>query len=118
MSESTPMNAPQRLKVLFTVVDVKKTEYYADLLRDLDANLQVSILGNGTAKEDTLRYLGLKADHKVVLISVLREDQVKKALALLEEKFATVRNGKGVAWTVPLTGMVGVTAYRFLSNAR
>ena len=37
---------------------------------------------------------------------------------VLEEKFRTIRNGKGVAFAVPMSGVIGVNMYRFLSNNR
>ena len=36
----------------------------------------------------------------------------------LEEKFATIKNGKGIAFAVPLSSVIGVNNYRFLSNYR
>ena len=40
----------------------------------------------------------------------------KAALAKLEEKFNTIKNGKGIAYTVPMTSTIGVAIYQFLSN--
>ena len=37
-------------------------------------------------------------------------------MKVLEEKFSTIRNGKGVAFAVPLSSVIGVNIYRFLSN--
>jgi hypothetical protein len=37
---------------------------------------------------------------------------------MLEEKFATVRGGKGVAYTVPLSGVMGAAIYSFLAYAK
>ena len=34
----------------------------------------------------------------------------------LEEKFKTVKGGKGIAYTVPMTSTIGVAIYQFLSN--
>jgi hypothetical protein len=36
----------------------------------------------------------------------------------LERKFATIKNGKGFAFAVPLSGVIGVNMYQFLSNNR
>ena len=43
---------------------------------------------------------------------------LEEAMQGLEEKFHTLRGGKGIAFTVPLTGVIGVAIYRFLSNNR
>ena len=51
-----------------------------------------------------------------MLISVIRADKAADALRLLEEKFRTVRGGKGIAYTVSMTSVIGVAVYQFLSN--
>lgn len=107
---------PQKLKLLFTVVDRNKAEFYTDFLQAFDANLQLSLLASGTAREEMLRYLGLGNTEKAVLLSVIREDRTDEILSALENKFKTLRGGKGIAFTVPLSSALGVSVYQFLSN--
>ena len=106
----------KKLKLLITVVNRKKTEFFIDLLGDLEANFQLSVLGQGTAHSETLRLLGLEDADKSVLFSVIREDKAVEALRVLVDKFEKVRGGKGIAFTVPLSSVIGVAIYRFLSN--
>ncbi len=117
-NKKTVSVAPQKLKLLFTIVNRSKAEFYMDLLQSFDINMQISVYGNGTANTETLRYLGLTDSEKAVIISVIKESKVKEALSLLEDKFNTIKNGKGIAYTVPMTGTVGVAIYQFLSNNR
>lgn len=117
-SRSASKTAPQKLKLLFTIVNRSKAELYMDLLQGFDINMQLALFGHGTASTETLRYLGLTDTEKAVIISVIKEERVKDALLLLEEKFNTIKNGKGIAYTVPMTGTVGVAIYQFLSNNR
>ena len=53
---------------------------------------------------------------KAVLIGVAREDRKKDVLEALQDKFDTVRGGGGIAYSVPLTSVIGVAIYGFLSN--
>lgn len=115
-TEKTGMLAPQKLKLLFTVVNRGKTEFYADLLQSFGVNMQMLLSAHGTASAETLHYLGLPDAEKGVLISVIRADREKEALATLEEKFRTIRNGKGIAYTVPMASTIGVAIYQFLSG--
>ena len=112
----SPMSAPQKCKLLFTVVNREKAEFYTDLLQTFEVNMQMVLAASGTASTETLRYLGLSDSEKSVILSVIREDRVKEALAALEERFKTVKNGKGIAYTVPMTSTIGVAIYQFLSN--
>ena len=43
-------------------------------------------------------------------------DKEDAALRFLDEKFKKVKNGKGIAFTVPMTSVIGVAIYQFLSN--
>ncbi len=108
----------KKLKLLITVVNRRKTEFYVDYLSGFEINFQTSVLGQGTARSETLYMLGLEDSDKGVIFSVLREDKAEEALRGLEEKFHSIRGGKGIAFTIPLSSVVGVAIYRFLSNNR
>ena len=112
------LTAPKKLKLLFTVVDRKKAEFFADLIGQFKVNLQIVLAGEGTAKTETLRLLGLDDAARAVIVSVIRDDIAQSIFETLEEKFESVRGGKGIAWSVPLSGAVGVAIYQFLSDYR
>ncbi len=108
--------APKKLKLLITVVNKNKAEFYMDYLQEYEVNMQMSMRARGTADSDLLHYLGLEDTEKRVLFSLIREDMAPAALKGLEEKFATVRDGKGIAYTVPLSSVAGAAIYQFLTN--
>ena len=62
--------------------------------------------------------LGLEDADRSVIFSLIREDRAEEILRGLDNKFTTVRGGKGIACTVPLSSVIGVAIYRFLSNNR
>ena len=106
----------KKLKILVTVVNRSKTEFYMDLLTSFEVNFQTAVLGQGTARSETLYMLGLEDSDKGVIFSVIREDKVQEAMHALEDKFHTLKNGKGIAFTIPMSSVIGVAIYRFLSN--
>ena len=114
-SHDTPI-APRKLKLLVTVVNREKGEFYLDFLQSFEVNFQTAMAAHGTASQETLRLLGLGESNKTVIFSVIREDMCDKALTALEQKFKTIKNGKGIAYTIPMTGTIGVAIYQFLSN--
>ena len=107
----------KKLKLLVTVVDRPKGEFYLDVISQFDVNCQMALGGLGTARSEILELLGLES-HKAVILSVVREDRVDAVMNCLEDKFATIKNGKGVAFAVPLSSVIGVNLYQFLSNNR
>ena len=110
--------APKALKLLVTVVNHAKADFYIDLLESFEVNMQMQMHASGTAGSELLHYLGLEHSDKSVLFSLIREDMAPLALKTLEEKFKTVRGGKGIAYTVPLSSVAGVAIYQFLGNNR
>ena len=107
-----------RLELMVTIVGRSKAEYYADLIQSFEVNLQVIALANGTADAGTLRYLGLTDTEKCVIFSVIQENKLPDALHTLNEKFNTVKGGKGIAYTIPLSSVIGKLIFGFLSNNR
>lgn len=107
-----------RLELLVTIVGRNKGEYYADLIQSLDVNLQVTAFGHGTADAKMLVLLGLDNSEKAVIFSVIQENKISDAVTMLDEKFKTIKDGKGIAFTVPLTSVIGTLIFRFLSNNR
>jgi hypothetical protein len=78
--------------------------------------MQLVVAGQGTATTEMMRFLGYSDNKKAIIISVIREDRANAALQFLNEKFKTIKNGKGIAFTVPMTSTIGVAIYQFLSN--
>ena len=107
----------KKLKMLVTIVDRPKGEFYLDVISQFDVNCQMALSGLGTAHSDVLELLGLEP-HKAVIISMVREDKTDAIMNCLEDKFATIKNGKGIAFAVPLSSVIGVNLYQFLSNNR
>ena len=107
----------KKLKLLFTVVDRNKGEFYLDVISQFEVNCQLAVGGLGTANSELVDLLGLNI-HKAVILSIAREDKVEEIMKCLEQKFATIKNGKGIAFAVPLSSVIGVNLYQFLSNNR
>ena len=117
MANTVNDSAIKKLKLLFTVVDKPKGEFYLDVISQFEVNCQMVVSGLGTATSELVDLLGLNP-HKAVILSVVREDLVEPIMETLEDKFATVRNGKGIAFAVPLSSIIGVNLYQFMSNNR
>lgn len=117
MANTVNESAIKKLKLLFTVVDRSKAEFYLDFISQYEVNCQMVLSGLGTAHSEIVDMLGLNR-HKAVILSVVREDKVDTIMNKLEEKFETIKNGKGVSFAVPLSSVIGVNLYQFLSNNR
>lgn len=103
------------LSLLITIVHKDKMEYYVDALQQFSINMQMVCIGNGTTK--TTVYVDEKGT-KAIIFSVIPDEKISKALNFLEDKFKSIMNGKGVAYTIPLSSVMGVQLYNFLGNIK
>ena len=117
MANAINESAIKKLKMLVTIVDRPKGEFYLDVISQFDVNCQMVLGGLGTAHSEILELLGLEP-HKAVILSMVREDKTEAIMNCLEDKFATIKNGKGIAFAVPMSSVIGVNLYQFLSNNR
>ncbi|MBQ7322155.1 MAG: hypothetical protein IJW99_08670 [Clostridia bacterium] len=108
----------EKLELMITIVNRNKADFYMDLIQSFDVNMQLAIPAQGTANAEIRSILGLVETDKTVIFSVIRENQAVQALNAIEERFRTIKNGKGIAYTIPLTSVIGVSIFGFLSNNR
>ena len=97
------------------VVHNDKAAYYSSLIQSHKANLQLTIPAKGTTHL-ILDYLGLTERPKTLIVSVVRADQSERLISLLDDLFKKGKDYKGVAFTLPMTSVIGTLVYGFLSN--
>ncbi len=107
--------APIKLEMLVTVVNRPKADFFVDLLEQFEINMQMVTYGEGTASSELVNSLGLSTQ-KAVIFSIVRSDKINKIKETLEEKFRTIRNGKGISFTIPLSSVIGASIYQFMCN--
>ena len=84
MKNTVNESAIKKLKLLVTVVDRAKGEFYLDVLSQFEVNFQMAVGGKGTAHSDLIEMLGLNI-HKATIISVVREDKVDEMVTSIEQ---------------------------------
>lgn len=116
-SSAAPKVNSGKLMLLVSIVPNNKAEFYTDLLQSsFEVNFQWTSRARGTANAEMLSLSEWNDQTKTAIFSVIKQERAKEALATLEEKFKTIKKGKGIAFTVPFSSMIGVAAYGFLSN--
>lgn len=109
------LKAPEKLKLLVTIVNRNKVEFFVDVLTGFEVNMQMIVYGNGTAPKD-LDLLGLNHSEKAIIFSFIKESQQKQILETLNDRFYRIRSGKGIAYVMTINSIIGVYLYQFLSN--
>jgi hypothetical protein len=109
-------NKVQKLYVLVTIVNRDASDVFIDFYRTLESNFQIVFYGKGTATKEIATYLGLSEVNKDIVLSIIREDRVKEALDYINRRFQVSKRHKGVAFTIKMQSIIGVSVYKFLSN--
>ena len=112
------LEAPKKIKLLVTIVQRNKADFYTSVIESFDVNYQTIIYAKGTAPSDIVKVLGLQETDKAIILSYVPEDKVSLILNSLEDKYFNKRNGKGVAFSVPMSSLIGVLVYQFLGNMK
>lgn len=108
--------APEKLELLIAIVNAPKVRFYTNLIQSSEANLYLAVQASGTSEKAIMNYLGLNQSNRSAIFSVVREDKLKDLLEVLDENFSKIKDGGGIAITVPLTSVIGTLVYGFLSN--
>lgn len=107
-----------RLKILVTVVNRPKADFYMDHIQSFGVNMQMVVFGHGTAPREIATAMGLADSERAVIFSVIGENNLRAALDSLDEKFNTIAGGKGIAYTIPMSSIIGKSIFNFLSDNR
>ena len=107
-----------RLKILITVMSRAKADFYMDHIQSFGVNMQMVVFGQGTAPREIATAMGLADSERAVILSIIGENQLQAALESLGEKFNTIVGGKGIAYTIPMTSIIGKSIFNFLSDNR
>ena len=113
--EDTRNIAPMKLEVVFAIVHNEKAAYFTSLIQSHKANIHLTVPAKGTSHL-ILDYLGLTERPKSLILSVVRADQSAQLIDLLSQNFQKGKKYKGIAFTIPMTSVIGTLVYGFLSN--
>ena len=110
------LKAPKKLKILVTIVDRTKTDFYLSALESYGVNMQTVLYAKGTAPTEIATMLGIVDSGKALILSVANEDIIPTIIAEYEDNYFKLRNSKGIAFTIPISSIIGVFIYNFLIN--
>lgn len=104
-------NKAPEYKVLKTLITIIDYEYEQELLKLFNENhipFNLITHGQGTASSYILDYLGLGETKKFVIISIIPDYKTSKIFDLLENKMHFNKPGRGIAFTIAVTGISSI----------
>lgn len=92
--------------MLVLIVDRNKTRKIVGCMSDHGVFSTFTMLARGTADSEILNLLGLGDSKKEIVLSTLRNSSAKSLLQKLTDDCGLEKPGQGIAFTVPLTGVL------------
>ena len=105
----------ESLEMIMTIIPKGKGAYFLKMYDRIDCSCQTSMPGLGTADSMMLGLFGLADLEKDVIFTLIKKSDIEKVFSVLDNE---LEMNKGIAFSIPLSGVVGKSVYMFLTNQR
>lgn len=106
----------KRIKLLIAIVYRGKGDDVAEILRESGVTYNMVSPAYSAAGSELMDYLGLTNPERDMVLSVITEDKVSSILNKILYKLDLDVPGNGLAFTIPITGVSGPLALRYISG--
>ncbi len=109
-------NTPRRVELLVAILERDLETAYAAVCNDCAVGVHFSAPGYGTAPKEYRHFFGLDEIEKRVAFSLVPNTSVKQILSRLTSELKLYLPGRGLAFTVPLSGISSIVSDAVLST--
>lgn len=109
-----PKNEIQ-LRCLLIIANRGLGDAISDQLKDF-AHFQSIILGRGTATSEIRSALGISEPEKDLIFCFIERHNVAMAFSVIEENFDFTKKHLGIAMTIPVSSVGGLTSFKILTG--
>lgn len=106
----------KRIKLLVAVVDRGRGNEVVEILKESGVTYNMVSPAYCAAGSEFMDYLGLTNPERDMVFSIVTEDKVDGILNKLLYKLNLDLPGNGFAFTIPITGVSGPLALRYISG--
>ena len=114
--EHTNCPVPQKVKMLITILKKDDGEEVAAFYRERGVTFNMIAPAYGAAGLEIMDYLGLTETEKDIVISISDGAHIDSILPEVREAFNLDKPNRGIAFTIPLAGISGPKALRYVSG--
>ncbi len=114
----TSQRLPNRSKLLISIVNRDDGLRLKEILDDISISLSFMFTGTGTARSVVLDYLGIGEITKAVIFSIIPESDEEAIMREIRTKMSLYLVGRGISFTVPLSGISEIVANGLNSAAK
>ena len=95
------------MKAMFLIADYSCMQAVQSILEQQNVPCRFMLHGHGAADSEMLDYLGLGDNKKITAVSFISDNRVMELYDIFNKKLSLSNAGKGIAFTIPLTGASG-----------
>ena len=106
----TAAKAQNRIKLLVSIVNRRDEERLKEIIDEVSLSFTFTCEGIGTAHSQVLDYLGIGETEKCIAFSLFPESDEPAIMRELRNRIALYLVGRGISFTVPLTGISQIVA--------
>lgn len=106
----------KKVKFLIVILGRGKGEAATEILRESGVTYNMIAHANFTSGSDIIGVLGLSNQERDMILSVVTEDKVPNIMQKLLYKLDLDEPGNGIAFTIPIVGVSGPKALRYISG--
>ena len=99
-----------RPKLLLSIINHEDEQRFKEVLDDCSIALAFTFAGTGTAHSAVLDYLGIGQTEKSIMLSLIPETDEALILREIRQKMTLYRVGRGISFTIPLSGVSEIVA--------
>ena len=117
--EQNKSNNPEykKLSMFITIVSKGQGNYILKLFESEGSNAQFVQLGEGTAQKEIRNILGIEDNSKEIIISLIPDEKLPNVKRELEAFFKISKRNRGIAFSIPMTSIIGMKIYQYLTDS-
>ena len=105
-----------KLYLYVTIVDAGVGKSIIKLLESVGSSCQFVNVGTGTASEQVMKVLNITNNQKEIVFSFVRETHLPDVEKEINAFFLVNKKNRGIGFAIPLTTVMGVRVYKFLTQ--
>ena len=106
-------------EVIFAIVNSGFAEDVMDVARELGVRGGTILNARGVAREDAAAFFGITLHaEKEILMMVVEKELRDTVLNAIYKETGMAKKAQGIAFAVPMSSIIGVNLYQFMSNNR
>lgn len=119
-SETIPYEKKENvcaLSLVITVCNRHQDHFFIDNYAKIGAALSLTLYAYSDPPIDIISLLGFVDTKKDIVLTIARSEYVDEMIGVANTRFNVSKEAKGIVFSLPINGIAGVTAYKFLSDA-